>query len=41
MPGDPEFCRLNAARCVQLASGVTDRHLKEALDGSDDPRVAA
>ena len=31
MPGDPEFCRQNAARCVQLASGVTDRHLKEAL----------
>jgi hypothetical protein len=31
MPGDPEFCRQNAARCTQLASGVTDRHLKEAL----------
>ena len=31
MPGDPEFCRQNAARCTKLASGMTDPHLKEAL----------
>ena len=31
MPGDPVFCRQNAARCRQLASGVTDLDLKKAL----------
>jgi hypothetical protein len=31
MPGDPEVCRNNAARCAQLASGVSDPELKEAL----------
>src|SRR5512133_2691313 len=30
MPGDPELCRQNAARCAQLASGVSDPQLKEA-----------
>jgi hypothetical protein len=31
MPGDPDFCRQNAARCTKLASGMTDARLKEAL----------
>ncbi|MFL5039306.1 MAG: hypothetical protein ACJ8D0_05800, partial [Xanthobacteraceae bacterium] len=31
MPGDPLLCRQNAARCAQLAAGLTDPHLKEAL----------